>query len=68
MPKVFVPSTINVFTIYLEGGLETPPEKEQKQGKSVCKTTFHMRDWPEKSTETMQSAEMKERKKTTLHV
>ena len=52
---VFVNSTTNTFTYYLEGGLEDLRRRIETIRKSVFKTSFHFRDVPRKSTDTRQS-------------
>ena len=51
--KVFVCSTINVFVIYLEGGLENPQKRMETTEKTFSKTSVNLRiGGAEKRTET----------------
>ena len=64
-PKVFVTTTISTFIFYLEVGLETP-QKRTETRERFLQNSISSRGGPEKGTETRH--EMKECKKTTLHL
>ena len=70
--KVFVSSVKhvrlqhnNAFVFWLEVGLETPQKRTETREKSFCKTWFQVGMDQKKYRN---KAEMKERKKTTLHL
>ena len=62
---VFISSTISAFVFFLEGGLENPSKRTKTREKSFCKISFQL-GWAWKKDKN--KAEMKERKKITLHL